>query len=83
MITELVIFNSPSLLAGYGAALFLTLFDFRHKVTGYVFTGLSLVLFMVTTAQALLAGATLRELCLPALAFLLLHLRGFSDLTQN
>ena len=71
---DLIIFNSPELLLGFGAALFFCLFDRIYKASGYLFPALSLVIFLITASASLLEGASMEELCLPVFIFLGINL---------
>lgn len=76
---ESVIFNSPLLLAGYGAALFLCVFDLFKRSSGILFPLFSAILSLATSGAALLSGASLTETGTALLVFLILNLTVYGN----
>lgn len=76
---ESVIFNSPLLLAGYGVALFLCIFDLFKHSSGILFPLLSAIVSLATSGASLLCGATLTETGTVLLLFLMLNLTVFCN----
>ena len=75
---ESVIFNSPLLLICYGTALLLCVFEIKKRISGYVLPILSALVCLLTTAYALLKGATLYETSTIILIFLIVNLSVYS-----
>lgn len=71
-----VIFNSPILLVLYGLALAIALFELVNRSTGFVLPIVSLAIVIGTSIYAILLGATLFEIAIIVLVFLLLSLIG-------
>jgi hypothetical protein len=71
---KIVILHLPVALLFYGIALFLSIYDLHYKATKGIFTILSSLLVVGTTAYAILMGASLQEGSLVLLAFLLLEM---------
>lgn len=75
---ESVILSKPLLFAIvlYGVALFLLLFDSRHRATRGKFTLISTSLTVIATGYSLILGASLWECVTVLLIFLLLNMEG-------
>ncbi len=71
--SESVIFNSPILLALYGIALVLIVYDLRNR-TGAVLPYLSAAIVLGTSAYALIIGASLFETAAVICIFILINL---------
>ncbi len=76
---EWVVMTLPSAWIGYGAALFLCLFDRFYRATRGWFTVLSAVVALCTTGWLLLNGASLWEGAALLTVFLLLNMGGAKE----
>ncbi len=72
-----VIFNSYLLVAGYGVAALICIFEIIRPSSGYILPAVSAVIFVATTIAALLLKADLTEVILFVLVFLALNLTSF------
>lgn len=70
-----VIFSSPSLIALYGIALVITLFE-KWQRAGAVLPWAAVILVMVTSGVALIMGASLLETATVIVGFLIVNLAG-------
>ena len=73
--SESIIFNSPILLALYGIALVLVVYDLRNR-SGAILPYLSAAIVVATSAYALILGAGLIETAAVMTAFLIVNLAG-------
>lgn len=73
-----VILDTPILIVCYGIVLVLCLVDLLAKPAGYVLTVLSAVVFVATSAYALLIGVGLAELAVVAFILLALNLLSYT-----
>lgn len=71
--SESIIFNSPILLALYGIALVLVVYDLRNR-SGAILPYLSAAIVMGTSAYALIIGASLFETAAVLCIFILINL---------
>ena len=71
--SESIIFNSPILLALYGIALVLVVYDLRNR-SGAILPYLSAAIVMGTSAYALIIGASLFETAAVICIFILINL---------
>lgn len=78
---ESVILTSPVLILGYGVALFLCIFDLITHSSGYVMPVFSIFLCVAMILFSLYLGASLMEICIVVLIFLLLNLLGICNNT--
>ncbi len=69
-----VILSTPILWIGYGTALFLCLYEILKKATYNLFSLLSIVLTLASTVYALILGASLYEVGVVILIFLVINL---------
>lgn len=75
---ESVILGSPILLVCYGIAVLLCVIDLVQHATGYVFTILSVAVFVAASAYGLLVGVPLTELAVVTFILLALNLISYN-----
>ncbi|MBE7088480.1 MAG: DUF2254 domain-containing protein [Clostridiales bacterium] len=73
---EGVLFNSPIILGGFALALTILIFELRTNSTGYFLPVLSVLLSIAVIIYAILLGATLQEIVIVLLLFVIINLAG-------
>ncbi len=68
---------TPSIICGYGLALALLIFELRTSSTGWLLPAVSAAIAVSVTVLAFLAGATLGEIALVAMIFVLVALAAY------
>ena len=70
---EGVIFNSPFILGGFALALTILIFELRTSSTGYFLPVMSVLLSIAVTTYSILLGATLQEIVIVLLVFVIIN----------
>ena len=73
---EGVLFSSPIILGGFALALTILIFELRTNSTGYFLPVLSVLLSIAVIIYAILLGATLQEIVIALLLFVIINLAG-------
>ncbi len=74
---EGIIFQSPYILGGFVLALVLLIFELKTESTGFILPVISLAISIAVTVYSILCGATLQEITIILMVFVIINITTF------